>query len=138
MSRKIGIINFFLTIIFLNAKQIIVSKTEGFQSIQAAINYATEGDTIRIKKGRYLEHDILINKALVLIGENFPIIDGENKHQILMIKADNVTINSIRFENSGLSFIEDQAAIKVKESKGVKLINNEFNNNFFAIYFGKI
>jgi len=83
----------------------LVSKgeiSEGFISIQQAINDAENGSTILVPSGVYHER-IVINKTLSLIGENVSttIIDGSNAGTVVTIVADNVTIAGFTVRYSG-------------------------------------
>ena len=46
-------------------------------SIHNAILKAQNGDTLLLQKGLYKEHDIIIQKRLTIIGNDFPVIDAE-------------------------------------------------------------
>jgi nitrous oxidase accessory protein len=107
----------------------------GGVKLQAAIKAARPGDTVYVKPGRYTEGNVIIEKSLTIIGENFPILDGEDKFEIFTIHADNVTIRGLKFVNTGVASINDLAAIKVLDSKGLHIINNRFENTFFGIHF---
>jgi nitrous oxidase accessory protein len=107
----------------------------GGVKLQAAIKAARPGDTLYVKPGRYTEGNIVIEKSLTIIGENFPILDGEDKFEIFTIHADNVTISGLKFINTGVASINDLAAIKVLDSKGLHIFNNRFENTFFGIHF---
>ena len=54
-------------------------------TLKEAIKQAKDFDTILVKKGTYKEHDILVNKPLTIIGENYPVIDGESKAKSLQL-----------------------------------------------------
>ena len=106
----------------------------GGTSIRKAIELAQPGDTIYIKSGVYREGNIIIEKSLTFIGENFPVLDGDNKVEILTIHANNVTITGLKFIDTGIASINDLAAVKVLDSKNVRIINNRFENTFFGIH----
>jgi nitrous oxidase accessory protein len=61
-------------------------------------------------------------------------MDGENKYEILTIHANNVTIEGLKFINTGIASINDLAAIKILESTRLHITNNRFENTFFGIY----
>ena len=67
----------------IKAETIDVCKTCKYSSIKSAIEVAKDFDTIHIKKGTYKEHSIVVNKPLTIIGDNYPIIDGEKKEKYL-------------------------------------------------------
>lgn len=119
------------------AKVFVVGSNQTYKTVTSAINEASDNDTILIKNGIYKEGNIIINNPLVIVGENFPVIDGENKLENITVKSDNVSISGLRLINSGVSFINDNAAVKLDEVKNCTIINNQFDNNFFAVYLAK-
>jgi parallel beta-helix repeat protein len=90
---------------FANDNTIIVEPGE---SIQEAINNASDGQTILIKKGEYtIEYPILVNKTVILIGEsvNETIIDGQDTATaILNILEDRAEIQNLTLRNAQSSF----------------------------------
>lgn len=128
---------FFLLIfsaLALKAGEIIVCPDCKISSIQQAVDLAEDGDTIRIKKGIYKEHEIkIIDKSLVIIGEDFPVIDAEMKASALIVRADNFSIEGLHIKNIGTSHTSDQAAILVSRSKNFSIKNNRLSNIFFGI-----
>ncbi|MGB0863443.1 MAG: right-handed parallel beta-helix repeat-containing protein, partial [Saprospiraceae bacterium] len=133
MKRIIILFLLFLPV-FGFSNRITVCLTCPISTIQQAIDTAKEGDEIFIKKGIYKEYDIVIDKSLSIIGENYPIIDGESKGEIITIIANYVSITGIQVQNVGTSYIKDQAGIRVKKSKHFKLQSNRLRNTFFGIY----
>lgn len=118
----------------LQATTIIVSKTSATKTIQGAIKQAQPGDTILVKSGVYREGNLIIEKPITLLGENFPVLDGENKFEIITIHTTNATISGFKFKDTGVASIHDLAAIKILESRNLKIKNNQFENTFFGIY----
>lgn len=141
MSNVIGII-FSLFLGFsttaLIARVLPVGHTESIRSIKAAIAQARNGDTLRIQPGIYKEGNILLTKSLTLLGVDFPILDGENKYEILTIHAHDVSIVGLRFENTGTSSVEDLAAIGATNCRGMQILRNQFKNNFFGIHLANV
>jgi nitrous oxidase accessory protein len=139
-SKKIlYVLNLFLSFTFinLNAKSIEVCSSCKIKSIIKAIDYAKDHDTILIKKGTYKEFNIIVDKAVTIIGENFPIIDGDLKGEIFTIISNLVTIDGLFIINVGRSDTKDNAAIRIKRSKKFTIQNNIFQNIFFGIYIEK-
>src|SRR5262245_52037717 len=89
------------------ANKIVVGKDEVVKSIKEAIQNSSAGDTIYVKTGVYKEGNIVIQKSISLIGENFPVLDGENKYEILTINANNVRVQGFYFKDTGIASIED-------------------------------
>ncbi len=113
----------------------IVGKGQVYQSVKVAISAADAGDTIVVKSGHYKEGNILIEKPLTIIGENFPVLDGENKYEILTIRSSHVTVRGLKFLDTGTSGMEDLAAVKVNSGKRIRISGNKFENSFFGIHF---
>ncbi len=108
-----------------------------FTSITEALEKAQEYDTIYIKKGIYKEFNIEITKPITIIGEGNPVIDGENKGEIITIQADNVTIDGLGIVNVGTSYTTDYAAVRVVKSENFLLQNLKLERLFFGIYLEK-
>jgi len=106
----------------------------GTRTIAQGIAGAAPGDTLLIKKGVYREHDLVIDKPLVLIGQGMPTIDGQGKGQILGIHSDGVSLDGLHLINVGTSYITDFAAVRVVQSKDFKIENLLIEKPFFAIY----
>lgn len=132
---------FILLIIFLfffgdlAASTIRVGAGRVYQSIGQAIEMAEEGDTILVDAGHYKEKNLFINiPGLVLKGIGYPVLDGQNKIEIITIKADRVVVDGFKLINSGVSSLDDLSGIKVYESSLVNIRNNILENTFFGIY----
>ena len=129
----------FLMAIFINtpiiAKTITVCSKCGINSIKKALEIAENGDTILIKKGIYKEGNILVKKSVKLIGEDYPVIDGEKKYEVITVKANNVLVKGLVIQNSGKSDIEDIAGIKFFRTKNCRIENCILKNNYWGIYF---
>ncbi len=119
------------------AKDIVVDQSGPVRTITQALKMAHAGDRIIITAGTYREKQITVNQSVTLIGRNHPVIDGEGKYQILYVTADSVTIEGITFENAGISYVHDNAAIKMNRVTGGVIRHNRLINNFFGIYLAK-
>lgn len=128
---------FVLAALNLNAMTIEVCHDCSIKTIKEAISIAENGDTILVKAGIYKESAILITKEIHLIGEENPIIDGENKETIFSIEANNFSISGFTIRNVGKSYVKDYAAILVSRSRYFEIINNKFENVFFGILIEK-
>ena len=104
------------------------------EPLRSALSQATDGDTIMVGPGHYFVNSLLVDKKIKLIGVGSPVLDGDNKNAILQVRSDDVTISGFVFQNTGISFIEDNAAIKIHSVKNCIIENNRLINNFFAIY----
>lgn len=129
-----------LTIVFLFiaplafSRSIVVGKDQVVTSLRTAVEMAGDGDTILLHKGIYREGNIIINKSICLIGVNGPILDGENKHEILTVSGEKIIIKGIRFRNSGYSSMNDYASVNLVDAKNCIIENNTIENSYFAIH----
>ena len=119
------------------AKTIEVCKKCSYSEIGAAVQAANAYDTVLVKKGTYREVNIIIDKPLVLIGENYPVIDGELKGEIITITSDDVTVDGLFIINVGTSYTVDYAAVRVIKSKNFLIQNLVLEKLFFGIYLEK-
>lgn len=115
-------------------KTLHVGKNDAFHSIQEAVNAAKRYDTILVDGGTYHEKNLVINKPLVLIGINYPVLDGDKKYEVISIKAGNTVIQGFKVIRSGNSEMEDMAGIKIINSYNVIIRNNILDDNCFGIY----
>ncbi|RKN79351.1 nitrous oxide reductase family maturation protein NosD [Ulvibacterium marinum] len=132
---------FFLILIggsqFLMGRTITICSTCEVSSIKKGIALAVEYDTLLIKKGTYKEYNIVIDKPLTLLGEGYPVIDGEEKGEIITIVSDNVTVDGLFIINVGTSYTTDYAAIRVVKSENFLIQHVVLERLFFGIYLEK-
>ncbi|MBT8276750.1 MAG: nitrous oxide reductase family maturation protein NosD [Bacteroidia bacterium] len=119
------------------AKTIEVCKKCTYSEIGKAVEAANDYDTVLVRKGTYKEVNILIDKPLVLKGENYPVIDGELKGEIITITSDDVTVDGLFIINVGTSYTVDYAAVRVIKSKNFLIQNLVLEKLFFGIYLEK-
>lgn len=112
----------------------LVGKQQKISSITKALQLCKNGDTILVEKGFYKEHEIIIDKSIVLKASQYPILDGEHRYQIISVKADNVTVDGFKVQQSGRSEVDDIAAIKIYNARNVVISNNIIEDAFWGIY----
>lgn len=117
-----------------NAATLVIGSNQKIKRIKDAISLAQPGDTLLIQPGVYREGNIILEKTLVIKGLDYPVLDGENQFEIFTIHANHVVIEGLKFINTGIANINDLAAIKLLESKYVRILRNQFENTFFGIY----
>ncbi len=137
ISYIITLILVFLGSLAAQAETIVVCSSCEVKTIKKAIQKSSEGDTILVKQGVYKESNLKIDKGITLIGENMPVIDGEEKGEIITIGADNVTVDGFKIINVGLSYTTDYASVRVVTSSNFLIQNLELEKLFFGIYLQK-
>jgi nitrous oxidase accessory protein len=132
--KKLLAILFVLISHFCFAKTIIVGKTQVISSLRKGLEKAKNGDTVLLQKGVYKEGNIIINKSIRLIGIDQPVLDGENKYEILTVSGNSILIKGIHFKNSGYSSMNDFASINLVDGRNIILENNFIEHAYFAIH----
>ncbi|TFH01896.1 MAG: nitrous oxide reductase family maturation protein NosD [Calditrichales bacterium] len=140
MGHKLAITLSILYILISTAaaNRISVRATSGNDPIKLALQQAADGDTIMVYQGHYDVSNLQIDKQVVMIGVNYPVLDGNHRDALLNVRADNVTISGFNLQNAGISYINDNAAIRLDSVKNCTVANNRLRNNFFAIYLARV
>jgi nitrous oxidase accessory protein len=102
-----------------------------------ALQQAQNGDTILVKQARYTVSDQVIDKSVIIIGENYPILDGQMKGDILIIEADHVIIKGFHISNTNKGSLKNYAGIRCEKVRNIIIENNWFDNTLFPIYLPK-
>lgn len=118
-------------------KEIVISKTGSVKTIKHAVASANDGDVIILSKGYYAEGNIIINKSITIKGTGEPVVDGLGEGEIFTVTANNVKITGLIIKNSGISYLEENAGIRLSEVSGCVISECKFVNNFFAVYLAK-
>lgn len=126
---------FFLLIESIFAQEkIVITASDNLPSL---IENAKDGDVFIIKAGNYKVENLKITKSIKLIGENFPIIEGNKKNEVITVTASNVIIKGLVVSGAGVSFLQENAAIKLNEVSNCVIEDNILKDNFFGIYLAK-
>jgi len=134
LNRIICILLFIVISLSNQASLIEVGSGRTFVTITEALSHAHDNDTVLIHPGTYREGTLEINKPLVLMGYNDPILDGENQYEIIQVRADWVVISGLTIKNVGISYVEDRSAIRIIESSNCTIESNTLIDAFFGIY----
>lgn len=125
---------FFLCTFSLQAQKLEVGANKPYKTIKQALKASNNGDTVLVHKGIYKEGNIRIDKKIVFLGKDFPVLDGQKKVEVLSIHADSVIVKGFRVINSGFAALEDPCGIKVYNKSFVVIEGNQLDDNFFGIY----
>ena len=131
---KYFLIIFLLFSLSLKATTIHVGKKHEVKSVKKGIALAKDGDTLIVHGGLYKEGNIKIDKRIVFLGKDLPVLDGEKKHEVLSIHADSVVVDGFKVIRSAYATITDPCGIKVYNKSHVLIQNNVLDDNFFGIY----
>jgi nitrous oxidase accessory protein len=107
----------------------------GSFDLQAAVDAAEPGDTIRVPAGTY-HGPLIINQSVELIAEPGTIIEGAGTGDVVQIHAPDVTLRGFTIRGTGKSLDQENAGITVL-APGVTLEDNVFEDVLFGIYLKK-
>ena len=136
MSRGLSLILFFLLVSISTSvgNKLHVGQDKPYATIHSALAAATAGDQIIVHSGVYRECPVHINKSITLTGYGMPVLDAEGEKEGFIIEADSVTLEGFEIRNTGFSYIEDRAGIRVKKNNHFLIQNNRLYFTFFGIY----
>ena len=121
----------------LAATTIIVHPSLAVKNIKQALEQARNGDTILMKRARYAVINQVVDKSVTIIGENYPILDGQMKGDILIILADHVVVRGFRICNTNKGSLKNYSGIRCEQVKDISIENNRIDNTLFPIYLPK-
>lgn len=104
----------------------------GLKTIGQALALARDGDTIRVLPGIYRER-LVITRAVRLIGEGKPVVDGGGAGDVLTIKAGGAAVQGFVIRGSGRRLWKNEAAVKVL-GDGNTIAGNEIIDSLFGIF----
>ncbi|GMU95931.1 MAG: nitrous oxide reductase family maturation protein NosD [Ignavibacterium album] len=134
MKNLLYILLLFINCFIYSQSRIIVFPSDNFERV---LDNAPEGSTIIFKPGIYKVNNLKIEKSVSLIGENYPVLQGNKKDEVLTIKANNVVIKGFEITDAGISYRQENAGIKIIDSHNCVVEDNILKNNFFGIYLSK-
>lgn len=104
-------------------------------SLKQAVLRAKPHDHIIVKAGRYKESKIEVTIPLVIEAENDVVLDGDNQGTIINVRGtSDVTIKGFTFKDTGHSYTEEYAGIRVINGQKCLLEGNQFLNTTYGIY----
>lgn len=87
--------------------------SEARGSLQPLIDAAKAGETVVPPPGRY-QGGVVINKAIVLDGQNKVTIDAGGKGSVIIIKSDGATVKNLHLVNSGDQHNDLDSGVQVR------------------------
>lgn len=103
-----------------------------FDSIQAALNAASSGDTIEVREGIYAGN-LTFKKQIILKGEGNPVLRGDGAGSVITVMADACTVKGFVIEHSGNDLTREDSGILLKSSNN-QIEDNELRDILYGIY----
>lgn len=111
-----------------------VSPSGPYTSVVAAVAAAQPHDTILVEAGVYLEGPVVLDRPLTLLGRPGAVMDGEGKRGLVVIEADSVSVIGMTLRNTGITFVDDRAALRVEKARFCRVEGNTVEDSYFGIY----
>jgi nitrous oxidase accessory protein len=121
----------------LSARVLWVGASAEFPTVEAALRAARPGDTVGLQPGVYREWGLVVEVPIVLEGNGAAVLDAEGGGEILRVRASGVTIRGLVLRRSGVSFLRDNAAIRLDSVQDCRIERNRLEENFFGIYLAR-
>ncbi|MCD6062438.1 MAG: nosD [Flavipsychrobacter sp.] len=103
-------------------------------NIQHTLDRVADGDTVYVSKGSYNQNNIIVRKAIAIIGEEYPVFDGGKKNEVFIVIANNVLIKGLQVQNTGRSSMTDMAGVKLQNVSHVTVSNCRIYNTTYGVY----
>ncbi|MGI9666688.1 MAG: nitrous oxide reductase family maturation protein NosD [Acidimicrobiia bacterium] len=100
--------------------------------LQSLIDAAEPGDVLVLDQPVY-EGGITIKKPLTLIGEGMPVIDARGEDSVILVEADDVTVDGFIIKASGASLDREDAGVSLT-GKRATIRNNQFEDVLFGVF----
>ncbi len=114
--------------------QIVVAPGGPVPTVTAALAKARAGDTVVVTAGVYREPRIIVTVPVTILGQGEAVLDGSGAHEVLTVRADDVTVRGLTIRNVGASYTEDRAGIRLDGVRRCVIADNQLTNTFFGIY----
>lgn len=101
--------------------------------LQEEIEKLKSGSTLTLEGGIHKGPIHIKTPGITIKGKPGAIISGQNEGSIIVIEADDVTIEALTLEESGDSYIDADSAIALRNSNNVRILNNKIIDSLFGI-----
>lgn len=116
----------------VDAAVLKVGKDQTYSTIQAAINQASDGDTIEVHAGTY-DENIEIDKILTIVGNGTSetFIEGDGTDNVITITSNWVNVSQIGISSDNVG---SYAGIRIDSGyDNIKIENCNLSNNYYGV-----
>ncbi len=112
--------------------QLVVSPQGPYTTIQAALDDAHDGDTIRVEGGTY-PGPVVVQKRVTLEGVGFPVIENGGQGTVVTLSAAGAVLRGFELRGSGSEPDQDHSGV-IAAAPGVTVENNRLTDVLFGIF----
>ncbi len=103
--------------------------------LQGFINEASDGDTIVVGPGIYRGNIVIRRRNLKLIGEGYPVIEGEKKGTVVLIRGDRCLVKGFVIRGGGNDLSRDNSGVMFRKCNDSVVEGCKCLDNLFGCYF---
>lgn len=111
-----------------------IAVAPGAGTLEAALDVATPGDTVRLQAGHYTGA-VTVNTSITLAGVPGSVVDAGGQGRVITINAPDVVIHDISVRGSGERLdVEDAGIFVTARGERALIENNHLENNLIGVY----
>ena len=103
-------------------------------TLAEALRVAPAGSRIVVPAGTYDATMLLVDRPLELVGEGWPVVDGNGRGGVFHVTSPGVTIRGFVIRNTGQSAVDDRAGIRLERADDCRIVDNRLERTFFGVY----
>lgn len=101
--------------------------------LQKDVEKLLPGETLILEKGIHKGPIHIKTSGVTIKGKPGALVSGDNEGSIIVIEADDVTIEDLTLKESGGSYIDADSGIALRNSNNVRILNNKIIDSLFGI-----
>jgi nitrous oxidase accessory protein len=114
------------------ADTLVVQPGGSTTTLALALERASKGDTILVRGGVH-PGPLVVRKAVRLVGQDRPIIDGQGRGTVIRLEAPGSELRGFTIRSSGKLLELEDAGVLVAAPE-VQIIDNSFEDVLFGVY----
>lgn len=103
-----------------------------FPLIGPAVAAASDGDTIRVRRGVYRE-DLVLERTIALVGEGGPVLVGTGQGSVIEIRGGGCVVSGFSIEGSGTGLTNQLDAGVLVSSNHNRITGNRLERVFYGV-----
>lgn len=114
---------------------IAVRVADGVEGLARAIGTVRRHGRVIVQAGTYtITEPLRVSRPMHIEGAGDAVLDAGGRGSILLVEADSVTVSGLTLRNTGISYVEDRAAIRFTGSTACRVTASRIEDAYFGIY----